>query len=124
MNTRGTFTRILLPLALLGATLAGCGDDDENDDTTTTAVETTAAPATTVASGDTTEGTVEGAGIGEIEVSATVSPDGVIAAAVLLAEGDVEQAIADGLVTVDEVDIAVRAIERGELGAWLTAAGG
>ena len=124
MKIRGTLATTLLPLALLGVTVTGCGDDDENDDTTTTAVETTAAPATTVATDDTTEGTVEGAGVGDVEVSATVSPDGVIAAAVLLAEGDVEQAIADGLVTVEEVDIAVRAIERGELAAWLTAAGG
>ena len=123
MNIRGTFALTMLPLTLLGATLAGCGDD-ENDDTTTTAVGPPTAPTTTVMSDDTTEGTVEGAGVGGIEVSATVSPDGVIAAAVLLVEGDVEQAIADGLVTVDEVDIAVRAIERGELGAWLTAAGG
>ena len=120
MNVRGTFARTLLPVALLGLTIAGCGDDDENDDTTTTAVATTAVETTAAPTDD----TVEGAGVGEIEVSATVSPDGVIAAAVLLAEGDVEQAIADGLVTVDEVDIAVRAIERGELGAWLTAAGG
>ena len=124
MNIRGTFARTLLPVALLGLTIAGCGDDDENDDTTTTAVATTAVETTAAPSDDTTEDTVEGAGVGEIEVSATVSPDGVIAAAVLLAEGDVEQAIADGLVTVDEVDIAVRALERGELGAWLTAAGG
>ena len=124
MNIRGTFARTLLPVALLGLTIAGCGDDDENDDTTTTAVATTAVETTAAPTEDTTEDTVEGAGVGEIEVSATVSPDGVIAAAVLLAEGDVEQAIADGLVTVDEVDIAVRAIERGELGAWLTAAGG
>ena len=123
MNIRGKFAMTMLPLALLGATRAGCCDV-ENDDTTTTAVGPPTAPTTTVMSDDTTEGTVEGAGVGEIEVSATVSPDGVIAAAVLLAEGDVEQAIADGLVTVDEVDMAVRAIQRGELGAWLTAAGG
>lgn len=108
---------MLLPVLLVGATVASCGDDDENDVTTTTTAE---AVTTTAA----TEDTVEGASVDEIQVSATVSPDGVVAAAVLLAEGDVEQAIADGLVTVDEVDIAVRAIERGELGAWLTAAGG
>lgn len=118
MNLRGSFVRTALPVLLIAATVAGCGEDDENDDTATT----TGAEMTTTTSA--TEDTVEGASVDELQVSATVSPDGVIAAAVLLAEGDVEQALADGLVTVDEVDIAVRAIERGELGAWLTAAGG
>ncbi|MEY2974261.1 MAG: hypothetical protein RIR49_681 [Actinomycetota bacterium] len=117
MNPRGTFVRRMVPVLLIGMTAVGCGDGDEDDDTTTTTAEATT---TSMA----TEGTVEGAGVDEIQVSATVSPDGVIAAAVLLAEGDVEQAIADGLVTVDEVDIAVRAMARGELAAWLVAAGG
>jgi len=43
---------------------------------------------------------------------------GVLLAAVLLSDGDVEQAVADGLVTPAEVDEAIRAIETGELDVW------
>ena len=43
---------------------------------------------------------------------------GVLLAAVLLSDGDVEQAVADGLVTPAEVDEAIRAIEADELDVW------
>jgi hypothetical protein len=48
-----------------------------------------------------------------------LSPRGVLLAAVLLAEGDVETAVIDGLVTPAEVDEAIRAIERDELDLWV-----
>ncbi len=52
------------------------------------------------------------------ELPSDLSARGVLLAAVLLSEGDVERAVADGLVTPAEVDEAIRAIEGGELDAW------
>lgn len=47
-----------------------------------------------------------------------VTARGVLLAAVLVVEGDVQSAIADGLITVAELDEALLAIERDELDAW------
>jgi len=52
------------------------------------------------------------------ELPSDLSARGVLLAAVLLSEGDVERAVADGLVTPTEVDEAIRAIEREELDVW------
>lgn len=52
------------------------------------------------------------------ELPSDLSARGVLLAAVLLSEGDVERAVADGLVTPAEVDEAIRAIEGGELDVW------
>ena len=54
----------------------------------------------------------------ERELPSDLSARGVLLAAVLLSEGDVERAVADGLVTPAEVDEAIRAIEREELDVW------
>ncbi len=52
------------------------------------------------------------------DLPSDVTARGVLLAAVLLSEGDVERAVADGLVTPAEVDEAIRAIERDELDVW------
>jgi len=52
------------------------------------------------------------------ELPSDLTARGVLLAAVLLSEGDVERAVADGLVTPAEVDEAIRAIERDELDVW------
>lgn len=53
-----------------------------------------------------------------------VRPDGVLIAALLLAGGgDVEEAVADGLVTPAEVDTAAAALDDGTLAAWVAEAG-
>ena len=52
------------------------------------------------------------------ELPSDLTARGVLLAAVLLSDGDVEQAVADGLVTPAEVDEAIRAIETGELDVW------
>lgn len=52
------------------------------------------------------------------ELPSDLTARGVLLAAVLLSEGDVERAVADGLVTPAEVDEAIRAIEREELDVW------
>lgn len=53
-----------------------------------------------------------------------VRPDGVLIAALLLAGGgDLEEAVADGLVTPAEVDTAAAALDDGTLAAWVAEAG-
>lgn len=52
------------------------------------------------------------------DLPSDVTARGVLLAAVLLSEGDVERAVADGLVMPAEVDEAIRAIDRGELDVW------
>lgn len=47
---------------------------------------------------------------------------GVVLAAVLLSDGDIESALINGLVTPAEVDEAVLAIENGELEHWVSRA--
>lgn len=54
----------------------------------------------------------------DLPVSATVSAEGVVLAAVLLSTADIEASVAEGLVTPDEVDEARRAIEGGTLDEW------
>ena len=65
-----------------------------------------------------TEGVLEAS-----ELSEDVTPVGVIAAAVLIATGDIEAAMADGLVTPAEVEVAADAIENGTLVDWVKLAG-
>ena len=54
--------------------------------------------------------------------SADLTAEGVLAAAVILARGDIEQAVSDGVVTAAEVDAALDAIGRGSLNEWATLA--
>lgn len=51
-------------------------------------------------------------------VSDTVTAKGVLLAAVLLSTADIESAVAEGLVTPDEIDEAKHAIEHDTLDAW------
>lgn len=59
-----------------------------------------------------------------LEVPAGVRPSSVILAAVLIASGGLESAVASGLVTPDEVDAARAAIEAGTLDEWVRLARG
>jgi hypothetical protein len=98
---------------MLIAGLAGCGDSDDQGDDSSTTITVSAAGVSLPEMSD-----------GEVTVTPAFSIDGVIAAAILLAEGDAEQAVADGVVTAVEVDAAAEAIREGTLDAWVTAAGG
>ncbi|MET1043217.1 MAG: hypothetical protein ABWX59_03720 [Microbacteriaceae bacterium] len=51
-------------------------------------------------------------------VTDTVTAEGVLLAAVLLSTADIEAAVAEGLVTPDEVDAAQRAIDDRTLEKW------
>ena len=110
MMARRVWLGVAVPAMVFS--LVACGDDDATGDSTTTV--TVAAAGVSIP--DTSDG--------EVTVSPGFSIDGVLAAAVLLAEGDVEQAVADGVVTVLEVDAAAQAIREGTLETWLIAAGG
>ena len=92
--------------------VAACGDDGNGSPVTTTAPTTsssstsstsTSTPSTSVPDGD------------EEAVEAT----GVVLAALLLAAGDVETAVAAGLVSPAEVDQAALAIETGTMVTWI-----
>lgn len=58
------------------------------------------------------------AGILTMELPADVSAEGVLLAAVLLSTSDVEGALAQGLVTPAEVNLAQAAIDDGLLDQW------
>lgn len=90
--------------------LSACSGDDT---TSATTAPTTQAPAS---ASDTTTPAIT------VAESADVSALGVVLAAVLLAEGDVEQAVSDGLVTVAEVDAAVAAIRDDTMDQWVALA--
>ncbi|MBC8364839.1 MAG: hypothetical protein H8E59_07535 [Actinobacteria bacterium] len=87
--------------------------------TTSTAVPTTTVPKDEYVPTDyATEGVLDVS-----ELAEDVTPVGVIAAAVLLATGDIEAALADGLVTPAEVEVAADAIDNGTLDDWMEQAG-
>ena len=88
---------VVVSIATLSV-VAACGSDDGESDRTP--------------SGDDTSATVDVSPDG-------VEPDKVILASVLLAVGDVDVALAEGLVTADEVDQAASALEDGTLDVWM-----
>ena len=129
-------------VALIGLVAVTCGGGGGGDEapaptaSTTTVVTTTGAPevATTTGAPEATTTTVPkeeyvptdyaAEGVLEAsELSEDVTPVGVIAAAVLIATGDIEAAMADGLVTPAEVEVAADAIENGTLVDWVKLAG-
>lgn len=61
---------------------------------------------------------IEGNDILTADLGADVSARGVVLAAVLLVAGDIEKGLAQGVVTVAEVDEARTAIESGTLDMW------
>lgn len=54
----------------------------------------------------------------ELVLDGEAIPSRVILAAIVLATGDIDQAIIDGLVSPADVEAAVNAIENGTLDAW------
>lgn len=80
--------------------MAACGSDDSDSESAQTTP------------GDDTSAVVDVSPDG-------VEPDKVILASVLLAVGDVDLALAEGLVTTDEVDEAATALEDGTLDVWM-----
>jgi hypothetical protein len=61
---------------------------------------------------------LNGNGILTADLGTDVTARGVVLAAVLLVAGDVEKALAKGLVTAPEVDAARKAIAEGTLDMW------
>ena len=106
---------VVLVLAV-GPLAAGCAGDDTAGDGAGTSDGTSVLPTDP----GTTEGGME---LGTLSAP-DVRPDGVLIAALLLgAGGDVEEAVAGGLVTPAEVDAAAAALADGTLDAWVVEAG-
>lgn len=95
----------LIAIGLTLVFVAGCGDSNSDSSSTTSTIATT----TTAA-------------IAMVTESDQVSAIGVLFAALVLRDGDIEQAVADGLVTVQEVDNAIVAIEEDTLSDWVALA--
>lgn len=99
-----------------GLLFVACGGDDtEVSPTTTTASEAVDSQSESPVVSSTPDSAGEPIGVAE---RADVSAFGVILAAVLLASGDVEQAVADGVVTAAEVDAAAAAVRDDTLSQW------
>lgn len=118
MRTRRTSLRMSTAMAVVASlsVMAACGSDDDDggagsDTTAVSSSETSIASDTTVVAD-----TVPGDTVVDIE---GVEAEKVILASVLLAVGDVDVALAEGLVTADEVDLAAEALESGTLDAWM-----
>ena len=90
---------VIVPIATLSM-VAACGSDDSDSGSERTTP------------GDDTSAVVDVSPDG-------VDPDKVILASVLLTVGDVDVALSEGLVTADEVDEAVAALEGGTLDVWM-----
>lgn len=84
---------VLAGLSLIALAACSDGTSDSGGTETTTAVSTTVA-------------------------DAALDPERVLLAASLIALGDIDRAVAQGLVTPDEVDAAADALENGTLGQW------
>jgi hypothetical protein len=82
--------------------LSACGSDDSEDEGGSV--------------GDDTSAVVDVLPDG---VPDDVQPDKVLLAAVLLAAGDVDTALSEGLVTAEEVDRAAEALDAGTLNDWM-----
>lgn len=94
--------------------VVACGSDDDDStggdttDVTTTSGQSTVVDVTTTAPA----------------IADDVDPDKVVLASILLTVGDVDIALADGLVTAEEVDAAAAALSDGSLSEWVSRAGG
>lgn len=96
-------------IAVSMSIVVACGsDDDDTTDVTTTSGQSTVVDITTTAPA----------------IVGAVDPDKVVLASILLTVGDVDVALADGLVTADEVDAAAAALSDGSLSEWVSRAGG
>lgn len=109
-----TLSAVMMVASL--SAMAACGSEDDdggagNDTTAVSTSDTSIASDTTVVA-DTTPG-------GAVVDVEGVDPAKVILASVLLAVGDVDVALAEGLVTADEVDLAAEALESGTLDVWM-----
>lgn len=95
----------LIAIGLTLVFVAGCVDSNSDSSSTTSIISTTTTTSTAT-----------------VNESDQVSAIGVLFAALVLRDGDIEQAVADGLVTVQEVDNAIVAIEEDTLSDWVALA--
>jgi len=106
-TTRTARAARLAGLALIGAVLAGCSGTTDATDDGTGAVD------------DTTSGTATAPDASERpDVETALEAEQVVLAIVMLTAGDIEAALAEGLVSPAEVDAALRAITAGTAQDW------
>ena len=113
-----------LAVPALVAVIAACSSSDGADSTTT--VDATSPPTTSTTSTSTTDPTTGSATEIDLELGEVIEvrPERVLLAAAIIASGDIDDAVAEGLVTPDEVDAAVEAIANGDLDRWQDLADG
>jgi hypothetical protein len=106
-----------LVVVLVPLTVMACGSDSDD--------EAIPSGGDTSAEADGSMTTTSDAVISAEDVDGAIA-EKVLLAAVLLGVGDVDVALSEGLVTADEVDLAVAALETGTLAEWSdrAAAGG
>ncbi len=109
MRTAGRLRRgilvVLIPLAM-----ASCGSESDEE------VIPTGGDTSASVDGSVTTSTSD-SGISAQDVDGA-DPEKVLLAAILLGVGDIDVALAEGLVTADEVDLAVAALQTGTLTEW------
>ncbi|MFZ9018394.1 MAG: hypothetical protein ACO23O_15535 [Ilumatobacteraceae bacterium] len=108
---------------VLAAALIGCSSGDEA--TTTTTVDAGPPPATSVPPAD-TDAPTNSAVVVDLDLGELldVRPERVLLAAAIIATGDIDDAVAEGLVSPAEVDAAIEAIENRDLARWQDLADG
>ncbi|MGA1053607.1 MAG: hypothetical protein ACO3WU_15060 [Ilumatobacteraceae bacterium] len=109
---------------VLAAALIGCSSGDEA--TTTTTVDAgPASTATSVPPAD-TDAPTNSAVVVDLDLGELldVRPERVLLAAAIIATGDIDDAVAEGLVSPAEVDAAIEAIENRDLARWQDLADG
>ncbi len=113
MSAGGRY-KVLAALSVSGALLlSACSGDDEP---TTPISDSVAAPST--------DAPADSSAPADSQLPDDVTASGVVLAATLIAAGNIDDAVASGLVTPAEVDEARAAIEEGTLDRWVALAEG
>lgn len=91
--------KVIVVAALMGIALTSCGSDSSSSEES--GVDSTVVVVTTTVAED-----------------GVVNPERVLLAAMIIAVGDIDLAIAEGLVSPDEADAATKALADGTLSEW------
>lgn len=111
MKTPGKRTRAVAIVCASLSMIAACGSDDGDDSGGTSSDDTSGVV-------DTATTPIDDIDTDGIDMDG-IDPDKVVLASILLAVGNVDVALADGLVSADEVDLAAEALASGTLSEWV-----
>lgn len=109
---------LAVPLAV--AAITACSSDDDTSASTTVDTPAEAAVSTSQSTGTSTPDASDSVNRVDLDLGELIEvrPERVLLAAAIIASGDIDDAVAEGLVTPDEVDAAVEAIENDDLARW------